>query len=223
MKRSYLPWLSFGVLAALCGAAWVAVGGVSRPATAAARDLLAAGRGAIDEPHFVTPEQLTESATGTRSRVQFSEATTSEGTSTSWRQLSAGRPVVVVFIRDGCPCSVKFEPLFHRLERAHSPQVQFVGVIDGDVETAWRFALANQVPYPILADPDKRLISLFHARNAAYVALVDRDGFVDTLWPGCSADMMRELNARAAKLADVLEPPFDASDMPGPLTTGCPF
>jgi peroxiredoxin len=223
MKRSYLPWLSFGVLASLGGAAWLTGVSPSRPATAAVGGLSSSGRVASEEQHFVTPEQLAESASGSHGCVQFASAITAEGSRTSWRQLSAGRPLVVVFLRDGCPCSVKFEPLFQRLARAHHSHVQFVGVIDGDVETARRFACANHVPYPILADADKSLIRLFQAKNAAYVALVDRNGFVDTLWPGCSADMMRELNARAANLAGVAEPPFDARDMPGPLTTGCPF
>jgi peroxiredoxin len=222
MKRNYLPWMSLGVLIVLSGAAWLTSNGSRLDGSTSG----AAGKTAnlaADEQHFVTPAQLAEASAGTRQSVAFSAATASTGEATSWQQLSASRPLVVVFIRDGCPCSVKFEPIFHRLQSMLHPRIGFVGVIDADLETARRFVEANHVPYPVLADADKSLIHLFHAQNAAYVALVDSEGRVDRLWPGCSAEMMRDLNARAAKLAGIREPAFDASDMPGPLTTGCPF
>jgi hypothetical protein len=73
-------------------------------------------------------------------------------------------------------------------------------VIDGDVEVAQRYAEANRVPYLVLADPKRVLISRFGAENGAYVALVTPAGILDTLWPGCSAEMMLELSRRAAQL-----------------------
>ena len=58
---------------------------------------------------------------------------------------------------------------------------------------------------------------------ASETALVTADGVIDGLWPGCSADGMSELGRRIARLAGVAERPLDVSDMPGALTTGCPF
>jgi hypothetical protein len=55
------------------------------------------------------------------------------------------------------------------------------------------------------------------------VALVTPPGHLDTLWPGCSADMLRDLGRRLADLAGVDEQPLDTSGLPTALTGGCPF
>jgi len=146
-----------------------------------------------------------------------------DGRRRTWQELSGGDPVVVVFIKKGCPCSVEFEPFFHRLYRAYAESVRFVGVIDGGVETARRYAEDNHVPYLVLADPERVLISRFRAENGAYVALVTPAEVLDTLWPGCSAEMMRELSRRIAYLAGVEEQSIETTDLPTALTTGCPF
>jgi hypothetical protein len=118
---------------------------------------------------------------------------------------------------------VEFEPFFHRLERRYRGLVRFFGVIDGDRNVARRYALANQVPYPVLADPHRSIIIRFKAENGGYVVLLRPTGEVDTLWPGCSAEMMRELACRIGALAGVKERTLDVGGMPAVLTTGCPF
>jgi hypothetical protein len=146
-----------------------------------------------------------------------------DGKRRNWKELAAARPVVMVFIKRGCPCSVEFEPFFHRLSRAYRGPVCFVGVIDGGVETARRYSEANRVPYLVLADPRRVLISNFRAENGAYVALVTPAGILDTLWPGCSAEMMLELSRRIAHLAGIKEQRIETTGLPNVLTTGCPF
>lgn len=223
MSSKFVPWLSAGILCVSLVLAWFIFGDASPSAAEFKNGAELPGAAQRDEEHFVTPAQLAELAVDSPNDVASFEGVSSAGQSTSWIHLSTGRPLVIVFIRDGCPCSVRFEPIFHRLERGLRPGVGFVGVIDASIEVARAYVQKNQVPYPVLADPDHRLIKLFHAKNAAYVALVNREGIVESLWPGCSADMMRDLNRKAALLAGFEEPPFNPSEMPGPLTTGCPF
>jgi peroxiredoxin len=146
-----------------------------------------------------------------------------DGQPVGWAELSAGRPLVLVFIKKGCPCSVEFEPFFHRVEKSYRDCVRFAGVIDGPADVARRYAQANQVPYPVLADAERQLIGRFQAESGAYVALVTPAGVLDTLWPGCSAEMMRELSRRIAALAGVEERPVDCTRMPNALMTGCRF
>jgi peroxiredoxin len=146
-----------------------------------------------------------------------------DGRCRTWQELSGGHPVVVVFIKKGCPCNVEFEPFFHRLYQAYRASVHFVGVIDAGVETARQYAEDNHVPYLVLADSERALISRLRAENGAYVALVTPAEVLDTLWPGYSAEMMCELSRRIAKLAGVEEEPVDTTGLPSALTTGCPF
>jgi peroxiredoxin len=175
------------------------------------------------EKHYVTPRQLAASGAMTNRLVAPFTAVTQAGQPIAWAELSGGQPVVLVFIKKGCPCNVELEPFFQRLETAYRDCVRFAGVIDGSVDVACQYAAANHVPHPILADPEHQLIVRFQAESGVYVALVTPSGVLDTLWPGCSAEMMQELSRRSAELAGVEERPVDYTGMPNALTTGCPF
>jgi hypothetical protein len=96
-------------------------------------------------------------------------------------------------------------------------------VIDAGADAAFAHATANNTPYRVLADPDRVIIDRFEAKNGGYVALLRPEGAVDTFWPGWSAEMMRDLGRRIAKLGAVTERSIDVAGMPGALTTGCPF
>jgi peroxiredoxin len=182
--------------------------GVPRPAT---------------DKHYVTPAQLVESGALADRKVRSFSAVARDGTVFSWSGMSGTRPLVLVFIRRDCPCSVEFEPFFHRLAGRYRDVAEFAGVIDAGADAALAYATANKTPYRVLADPDRAIIDRFEAKNGAYVALLRAEGAIDTLWPGCSAEMMRELGRRIAELGAVAERSIDVAGMPGALTTGCPF
>jgi peroxiredoxin len=223
MRSVFLPWIVASAIASAGVLCWLGSQGLTESGGPARSEGLPAEHVTQPERHYVTPRQLLDSGSVARRSVVPLRATANDGREVDWEQLSGGQPVVVVFIKDGCPCSVEFEPFFLRVEKAYHGQARFVGVIDAPVEVARRYAEANRVPYPILADPQHTLIRRFQAANAAYVALVSPEGIVETLWPGCSAEMLRDLSARIAALAKVEEPALDVTGMPGPLTTGCPF
>lgn len=218
MRTSFLRWLYLAAALAWAGVAWV-----SYHRSTPAADARPAPQPAAAEKHYVTPKQLTESAAQKDRRLGNFSALTHDGRRLSWAEVCEDRPVLLVFIKKGCPCSVEFEPFFHRLEKNYGDSVRFRGVIDGDQEAARAYAEANKVPYPVLADADRSIIHRFKAENGGYVALVRPDGTVDTLWPGCSATMMRELSQKIATVASVEERTLDTTGMPVVLTTGCPF
>ena len=175
------------------------------------------------EKHFVTQEQLVECGALAERRIEPFSAVAHDGARFTWPAAGVARPLVLVFIKRGCPCSVEFEPFFHRLEERYHDAADFVGVIDADVGSARAYAVANKVPYRVLADPDRTIITRLGAKRGGYVALLGSGGEVDTLWPGCSAGMLRELGRRIEALGAAAERPIDLSEMPKVLTTGCPF
>jgi hypothetical protein len=188
------------------------------------------------EVHYVTPRQLTDTAALATTTVPVLTATTDREQFFTWPRPDDRRPLLLVFIKKGCPCSVELEPSFHRLERVYADVVRFAGIIDGDVRTARRYAEANATPYPILADPERQIIHRFRAENGAYVALVALPGTplardtgaqdrsaIDSLWPGCSAEMFTQMGRRIAAAAGVAERPLDVSGLPSAPVTGCPF
>jgi peroxiredoxin len=219
MKATLLRWCFVAVVLGWGVLAWTAYrrnGASAEPAPPRARP-------PVVEKHYVTPKQLVDSGAMRDRRVSPFAAVAGDGRRIDWQELIGDRPVVMVFIKRDCPCSVEFEPYFHQLHRLYREQVQFIGLIDAPPSEARRYADANHVPYPILADADQAIIRGFHAENGGYVVLLRHDGSVETLWPGCSATMMRELGARIAALAEVDERQIDVTGMPTVLTTGCPF
>jgi peroxiredoxin len=213
-------WIAVGGTTLLLLAAFVAV---ERMAGHPSQSLAAPSAAASQEKHYVTPRQLTASGAMANVTVTLATASDQDGKTVNWSELVSERPVVVVFIKDGCPCNVEFEPYFHGVARAYADVVRFVGVIDGDVAAAHQYSVANRVPYPIIADSSREIIKRFHAENGAYVALVAPGGIIDTLWPGCSVEVMRELNARVARLGHIDEKTVDFTGLPNAMTTGCPY
>jgi peroxiredoxin len=133
------------------------------------------------------------------------------------------RPLVLVFIKDGCPCSRAAERFFNRLHAAYKDEVQFLGVIDVDMTIAKTWATVNHVPFPVLADPEFQIIHAYKAESSAYVALVSKDGTIETLWPGYSGPMLTEASETLGHLSGREVQTIDLTEAPTVLTTGCSF
>jgi peroxiredoxin len=176
----------------------------------------------IADRHYVSPQQLADGHT-TETRDAPLSGIDQHGVPRSWSDLSTGRSVALVFVKDGCPCSVEFEPYFHRLAAAYPEAVRFVTIINGDVRTARRFADENHVPYPVLADEAHALITRFHAEHGATVVLLSASGKLEGRWPGCSREMMCELSGRIARISQFREEMIDVAGLPGALTAGCAY
>jgi hypothetical protein len=196
----------------------------------------AAGNPAELDVHYVTPQQLTQSAALVTTVVPAVAATAHTHELFDWPRADERRPLLLVFIKEGCPCSVAMEPFFHRLARTYADTACFAGVIDADVRAARRYAEANGTPYPVLADPDRQIIHHLQAENGVYVALVVRPAAslatlggeenvsaIDSHWPGCSADMFIQMGRRIAAAAGVAERYLDVDGLPSAPVTGCPF
>jgi peroxiredoxin len=174
-------------------------------------------------PHYVTLSQLADSNEMVRDVIASLEAVASDGRQLGWEEISGGQPVVLVFIKNGCPCSVECELFFRRVERLYRASARFAGVLDGDVDSARRYATEHQVPYPVLADAKRTIIGRLQAKNGCYASLLRPDGVIVGNWPGSSADALRDLGRRIADLTGVAERPLDVTSIPNVLTTGCPF
>ncbi len=86
--------------------------------------------------HYVTPRQLTSTAALAATTVPVLTARTESDQLFTWPAPDDRRPLLLVFIKNGCPCSVEMEPFFHRLAHAYRDVVRFAGVIDADASTA---------------------------------------------------------------------------------------
>ena len=217
------PWFILFVIGcfALMGQRLTVVGPVESADNGA--DLKGGTQPLVRQIHYASPAQVI--ATNGMSGQVFADLTaeTPDGGHLNWESLSLDLPVVLVFVKQGCPCNVEFEQFFQRVERLYRGSVRFATVIDGDADAARAYAAQLAVPYPVLPDPERSLIRGFQAENGGYFVLLGSDGVIDGFWPGCSADSLRDLGRRIARHAAVEERSLDTESMPGPLLTGCPF
>lgn len=173
--------------------------------------------------HPVTPAMLA-SAKGQAGRpLSAPEAEGSDGRRHAPEAVAAARPVVLVFIERACPCSEAAEPYFHRLHAGYGGRAAFFGVINGDRAEAEEWAKGHRVPYPVLADPDHRIIDACAAERSVWVALVAPGGTVETIWPGYSSAMLADLGARLARHTGLAEVPIDTKGAPAEMLSGCQF
>jgi len=145
------------------------------------------------------------------------------GKLTTLKTAGAGKPLLVYFINDGCPCCVTAEPLVERIAKTYAGAVQVIGVINANAARGTAWQKANGLTFPLLLDPKMATIQAYGALNGVYMAVVAPNGQLDHLYPGYSQDGLRELSARLAKLAGIPTREFDVQDAPTKPTSGCAF
>ncbi len=175
------------------------------------------------QPHLATDRMIEGSNKASGTSAPDFLARGDDGKLYRLSEIVAHRPAVLVFIKDGCPCSRSADQFFRRIHAAGRGWVPFFGVIDGGVMVADRWAEQTQTVFPVLADPDLSIIHKYGAESSAYVAFISPGGKIEKLWAGYSEPMLKELAARMAPWVKPGMEPFDVSDAPAELYAGCPY
>ena len=151
------------------------------------------------------------------------ELADSDGRNVALLDLCRSKPVVLVFTKDGCPCSIESQPFFNRLASGYAGKVAFLGVIDGPKHVASKYRDDFKVPYPMLLAEDGAVFRAFRSGRSVYTTLVGTDGTVLRQWPGYSKGMLGELNADLAQFTSSSHINIDLSMAPDKLNSGCDF
>ncbi len=173
--------------------------------------------------HLASPSMILAGDRATGGLAPDFEAPANDGRTYRLSEIVKQGPAVLVFIKDGCPCSRAADPFLQRIHAAGRGWVPFYGVIDGGVMVADRWAERNQTIFPILADPELKIIHAFAVESSACVAFIGPGGRIEKLWAGYSEGMLRELADRMARWVKPGMEPFDVSDAPAELYAGCPY
>lgn len=132
-------------------------------------------------------------------------------------------PVVVVFTKDGCPCSIESQPFFNQLSTDFAGKATFLGVIDGPKHIASKYHDDFKVPYRMLLAEDGAVFKSFDAQQSVYTTLVGADGMVVKQWPGYNKSMLVELNELLATATKISAPKLDVTMAPDKMNSGCAF
>ena len=172
--------------------------------------------------HVVTPSMAEASRAMVFRQAPAFTLKATDGAEYSLGKLIREGPLVLTFIKIGCPCSEAAQPFFNRLRAAY-PHARILGVIDGDLGPANLWAKKIRVSYPLLLDPNLQLVRAYGVENSAYVVLVDQKGQIVMHWPGYCASMLQELGATLALLTRSAVRPIDTVDAPVEFYSGCPY
>ena len=172
--------------------------------------------------HLVTAEMSEASRSVVDQEAPAFKAIGHDGQTYSLKDLCREGPVVLTFVKNGCPCSQAAQPFFNELSDAY-PTARFVGVIDTEADKAREWARLYSVAYPVVLDPKLRIVRDYHVENSAYVVVIDREGRIRQHWPGYSTAMLTDLGTLISNLSNSPLKPIDIEDAPDQLYTGCPF
>jgi peroxiredoxin len=179
--------------------------------------------GTPEKHHLATERMIAASQRAAGTTAPDFEAPANDGKTYRLSEMVEKGPAVLIFIKDGCPCSRSADQFLQRLHTAGRGWVPFYGVIDGSEAVAERWAEETQSVFPILADPSLKIIHTYGAESSAYVAFIGPGGEIDKLWAGYSESMLKELAERMKPWVKPGLEPFNVADAPVELYSGCPY
>ena len=143
----------------------------------------------------LTAEELKAGATAPK----FSGAT-ADGKTFSLEGALKDKPVFVYFISTSCPVSKAATPHYTAFAKAYASQgLSVVGVVNDDKAGFDKWNATHKVGYPVVLDPDYKVIKAYGIAKAPSAVLVGKNGKVIKSWTGYSKQILVETNELAAK------------------------
>lgn len=132
-------------------------------------------------------------------------------------------PVLVVTIKDGCPCSIEAQPFFNQMVKDYEGKFSILGVTDAPRIKAEKYKMDFDVQFPVVTEPGRKTFDAYHALNSVYSTLVGSDGVVIKQYPGYSKRILQDMNEQIAKATGAAPAKLDLADAPERDSSGCPF
>ena len=105
------------------------------------------------------------------------------------------------FIKIGCPVNHRAAPFLKKISDAYGSKGNVVGVINGSVADAKAWAKEYGASFPIIADPDLKIIRAYGAQHSPWLVAVSKEGKVTKSWSEGSSNVLAEVNRLAANTA----------------------
>lgn len=120
-------------------------------------------------------------------------ASTAAGKSFALKTLTAKGPVFLYFIKKDCPTNARAEKYYNRIFEASGGKANIIGVINADAEQYEAWDKRFKAPFPVVLDPQKKVIGAFQAERSPWVVEVGTSGKIAKVWEGYSEPMLKEL------------------------------
>ena len=224
-----LLWISLGVVSLVTLAAFL-IPPPSPPRPSLDPALVQTNQAALaqlnlrkQEEHPVTPEQQA-AADEIQDKVapEFSLPSV-DGATYQLAELTKDRALLIFFVEKNCPCCLGAKYFVDRMQDLYQDHLTTVAIINADRAEAGKWKRATMADFPILLDPELNVIKKYQATRGVYTTLVAPGGRIAAAYPGYGKQMLKDLGAEIAKLAQIEPRPYQALAAPDRLTSGCKF
>lgn len=127
-----------------------------------------------------------------------------DGKTHTLKSLTEKGPVVLYFIKIGCPVNHRAAPHFDKISRAYKGKATMVGIINGNVADGKEWLERYKSDFLILEDPNIKTIRAYGAEYSPWAIAVE-DGKVAKIMEGGSPTELTQINGFMAKAAKVPE------------------
>lgn len=132
----------------------------------------------------------------------------------------SGRPLFLVFVKNGCPCNKEMQPYVNSLNEAYGSRVRFAAVFDGNAAEAREWAKANRVTFPVLLDPKLSLIGRYNVTTSTQSILLGKSA---EEWPGYSQSIIKAIGQRLSEVSGLDEHSLKLDGLPEATHNGCDY
>lgn len=205
------PWLIAALLVPFAGL----IGWLTRPAGPDLTDKEKESR-----RHPAPPADLQIANRHVGQTIADAQLQRMDGQERSVRELTSGKPLVLVFFSHDCDCSLEFARYFAAAMEQSKDKAGWYFIFADTPEQIAGFHAKSGLPLPSLRDPGAALSRRLEISKSGPFVLVDPQGTVSAIWPGVSLNGLEDLFTRLG-----LPSPssHQLSGIPQSPTAGCPL
>lgn len=125
-----------------------------------------------------------------------------DGKTHSLKSLMEKGPVVLYFIKIGCPVNHRAAPHFEKIADAYKGKATMIGVINGNDAEAKKWLADYKSDLTLVTDGDLKIIRSYGAEYSPWAVAVE-NGKIAAILEGGSPKELAEVNVRMAKAAKI--------------------
>src|SRR5687768_5854338 len=147
------------------------------------------------------------------------EALANDGKTYSLKGLTEKGPVFILFLKHHCSADPFASPLYNQVINAYGNKANFVAVINAGKNEADEHAKTYSLKFPVILDPEKKIIKAYGVKRSQQVIMVDTKGNMSPMG-GFGRDALSKLNASVAESLKVPVANVDLSNAPARTAFG---
>lgn len=123
---------------------------------------------------------------------------TPDGKSFNLALLTKNGPGYLYFIKKDCPINAEAVSFFNHLYQSYGPATPMLGVFNGSADEYKAYQRDHHMPFPVVLDPDQKIISDYMAERSPWIVEVKANGLVGHIWQGYDQDYLNQISRALA-------------------------